>query len=319
MINMNLNQLVYLKELVYTGSFTRAAESCGISQPALSTQIALLEEEMELALVDRSKKPVRLTREGEAIYEIASEILQRMDALKEIPFRLTDRIEGTLMLGIIPTLAPYFVSMIMGEIHRSYPGLELVVEELITEEIILRIRTGHLDAGIISTPVEVRGRLLFQPLFYEKFYLYVPDRHPLFRKSKISMEEIDQDEIWYLQEGNCFRNQVNALCQLAGRRAGKQKLVYYSNSIESLRRIVESRHGLTFIPELATIQLPAEQEEMIKPIAGREPVREISLVSASFLSKKHLLDAFIRTALSQLPAHMKRKPNGDVVDTALKI
>ena len=316
---MNLNQLVYLRELVYAGSFTRAAESCGVSQPALSTQIARLEEEMELALVDRSKKPVRLTREGEAFYEIAAGILQRMDALKEIPFRLTDRIEGTLMLGMIPTLAPYFLSMIMAELQHTHPALELVVEELITEEIILRVRTGHLDAGIISTPVEVRGRLLFRPLFYERFFLYVPDRHPLFRKSKISMEEIDQNEIWYLQEGNCFRNQVNALCQLAGRRAGKQKLVYYSNSIESLRRIVESRHGLTFIPELATIQLPSEQEEMIKPIAGREPVREISMVSASFLSKKHLVDAFIGTALSQLPAHMKKKPPGEVLDTRLQV
>ena len=207
----------------------------------------------------------------------------------------------------------------MGELNRKLPDLELIIEELITREIILKIRTGHLDAGIISTPVELPGRISFQSLFYEKFYLYVPERHPLFKKEKISMEEIDHSEVWYLQEGNCFRNQINAICSLAKRSPGKHNMVYYTNSIESLRRIVERRHGITFIPELATMHLPPEQEEMIKPICGTEPVREISMISASFLSKRHLLEAFLDVTLSQLPAHMKKKPSDQVVDTALKL
>jgi LysR family hydrogen peroxide-inducible transcriptional activator len=316
---MNLNQLIYLRELVYTGNFTHAARNLGISQPALSTQITLLEEEVELALFDRSKKPVTLTLEGESFYEIASEILQRMDALKGLPFIISKKTEGTLRLGMIPTLAPYFVSLFMGELNRKHPDLELIIEELITREIVLKIRTGHLDAGIISTPVELSGRLSFQTLFYERFYLYVPERHPLFEKEKVSIEEIDQTEVWYLQEGNCFRNQVNSICSLAQRSPGKHKMVYCTNSIESLRRIVERRHGVTFIPELATMHLPPEQEEMIKPMYGTEPVREISMVSASFLSKRHLLDAFLDVALSQLPAHMKKKPSDQVVDTALEL
>jgi LysR family hydrogen peroxide-inducible transcriptional activator len=315
---MHLNQLTYLRELVHTGSFTRAAKNLGISQPALSTQIGKLELETGLALIDRTKKPVTLTREGESFYEIATEILQRMDALKGLPFTLSGKIEGTLRLGMIPTLAPYFVPFFMGKLHRNYPDLELVIEELITEEVILKIRTGHLDAGLISTPVEFSGNLVYKPLFYKRFYLYISDRHPLFNKKKLSLKEIDFREVWYLQEGNCFRNQVNAICSLAGRSTGKQNLAYYSNSIESLRRIVESKNGITFIPELATIQLPSEQEEMIKPILGKEPVTEISLVSGSFLSKQYLLEAFTEVALSQLPRHMKVKPEGWVVDTELE-
>jgi LysR family hydrogen peroxide-inducible transcriptional activator len=315
---MNLNQLDYLRELLYRGSFTRAARSLGISQPALSTQIKKLEEETGLALIDRNARPVQLTRDGVIFYEMALDILQRLDALKNLPVHLADEIEGELRMGMIPTLAPYFLALFIDELNNKYPGLELIIEELITEEIIHKIRTGHLDAGIISTPVEARN-LNFRSLFYEQFFLYVADRHPLYEKEELRLSDIDLDEIWYLQEGNCFRNQVNAICSLAGKRTGGRNLVYQSNSIESLRRIVESRHGLTFIPELATMQVPSEQEDMIKPIAGSKPVREISLIYGSLFTKKRLLEAFTAVVLSQLPQHMKSKPAGWVVDTDLRI
>jgi len=315
---MNINQLIYLKELVYQGSFTLAAKKLDISQPALSAQIRKLEEETGLILIDRNKKPVQLTRDGEVYYERVNEILERIEELKDLPFQISDEIKGQLSLGIIPTLAPYFVSLIMDELGSRYPLLEIVIEELITEDIIQRLKTGRLDAGIISTPVEVRN-LYQQPLFYEKFFLYMSDRHPLYKESEISLEDIDMDEVWYLKEGNCFTNQVDAICRFAGKTTGNPNLVYYSNSIESLRHIVESKHGMTFIPELATIQVPSEMEDMIKPIAGVQPVREISLVAASHAPGRRLLDAFTGVALSQLPAHMKNKPDQWVVDTDIKL
>jgi len=315
---MNINQLQYLKELVHAGSFTAAAENLEISQPALSTQIRLLEEELELVLVDRSRKPLLLTPEGEKVMEIALEVLQRVEAIKELPFRLVKEVKGELRIGIIPTLAPYFVPLFIANLHSSYPGLELVIEELITGDIIHRLRTGYLDAGIVSTPLEA-GNLKSRPLFYERFYLYVSDRHPLYGKAEIAVDEFDPEELWYLQEGNCFQNQVNAICSLAGKSPHAQPLVYRSNSIESLRRIVENKRGMTFIPELATLMIPSEQEDMIKELKGNPPVREISLVYGPLYAKKHLLDAFTEVALSQLPAAMKRRPDTWVVDSGLKI
>ena len=313
---MNLTQLIYLKELVHHGSFTRAAQHLGISQPALSTQIKNLEEETELVLIERNKKPVRLSKDGEVYYEMASEILQRIEVLKDLPFHLSNEVKGALRLGIIPTLAPYFISLIIEELELRYPELELIVEELITETIIQRIKTGHLDAGLVSTPLEI-SNMHQTPLFYEQFFLYVSDKHPLYERDEIHIEDLDNMNIWYLKEGNCFTNQVNAICNLAGIRKGRQNLVYFSHSIESLRRIVESRQGLTFIPELATMLVPSEMEDMIKPITGRQPVREISIVSGLYFSKKRLLDAFTEVALSQLPWHMKKKPDNWVVDTEL--
>ena len=316
---MNLNQLEYLKELIYCGNFTQAAQNLGISQPALSIQIRKLEEETELLLIDRRTKPIQLTKDGESYFELVSDILHRIEELKELPFLLANQVKGKLRMGIIPTLAPYFISLFLDELYLKYPELELIVEELITEEIIRKLRTGHLDAGIISTPLEVSGPFHIRPLFYEKFFLYVSDRHSLFQKVQVSMEDLDLNEIWYLSEGNCFRNQVNSICNLTGKQPGKQKLAYQSNSIESLRRMVESKQGLTFIPELSTMQLPSEQEDMIKPITGSDPVRELSLISVSEFVKKRLVDSFTEVALSQLPNHMKRRPAGWVVDTELEI
>ncbi len=315
---MNINQLNYLKELVFKGSFTLAAESLDISQPALSTQIRLLEEEMELVLIDRNHKPLILTPDGEKFMQIALEILQRIDAIKELPFLLAKEVKGELRIGIIPTLAPYFVPMFIDGLNNEYPELELIIEELITNDIVHRLRTGHLDAGIVSTPLEA-GNLTTLPLFYEKFFLYVSDKHPLYDKTEIEISDFDPEDLWYLQEGNCFQNQVNAICKLAGKQERFQSLIYNSNSIESLRRIVESRHGMTFIPELATLMIPSEQEDMIKPIKGSAPVREISMIFGSLYKKKHLLDAFTKTLLSQLPSSMKKRPEMWVVDSGLKI
>lgn len=314
---MNFNQLLYLKELVYTGNFSEAAENLNISQPALSAQIKQLEREVELSLIDRNERPIALTKDGEAFFEISMSILQRFEALKDLPVELENDIRGELKIGIIPTLAPYFIPLFIDDLQKNYPELKITIEELITEDIVLKVRTGHLDAGLISTPIDVK-KLQFRKLFYERFYLYISSKHKLFEKEEVALDDFEMEDLWYLQEGNCFQNQVNAICTLAGKPKSKQNLAYKSNSIESLRRIVESTKGMTFIPELATLQIPSENEEMIKPIKKNQPVREISLVFASAFTKKRLIDAFCEQALASLPAYMKNPPSNWLVDTELK-
>jgi LysR family hydrogen peroxide-inducible transcriptional activator len=281
-------------------------------------QVRKLEEETGLILVNRQSKPVQLTGDGEPFYEMALDILHRMDALRDLPFHLSGKVEGTLRMGMIPTLAPYLLSLVSDTLEKQYPGLLLEVEEMLTEPLIQKVRTGHLDAGLIATPVNVKN-LKMRPLFYERFYIYMSDAHPLFHKEKIAVGELDLKEIWYLREGNCFTNQISAICSLAGQNPAGGNLKYFSNSIESLRRIVERTRGITFLPELATMQVPSEMEEMIKPIGGTDPVREISLVHASGIAKQRLLDAFTEVVLSQLPSHMKRSPEGWVVDTEISV
>lgn len=313
---MTFNQLKYVLELVAAGSFSAAAQKLGLTQPALSLQIQNLENELDFRIIDRSRKPFELTPEGEVFVEKAKEIILLTESLADLSFELGEKIQGLLRVGIIPTLSPYLVPLFVSQLNRDYPDLKIEIQELITEEIVRRLNMGELDAGLLSTPLEAKVRC--EPMFYEKFFLYVSDAHPLFEKGEVKAAEIDAEKLWYLSEGNCFQNQVNAVCPVSNPEQAGQ-LRYISSSIESLRRIVESKNGATFIPELATISIPVELEDMIKPISEPTPYREISLTLSRLHSKEKLVQAFKETILKNIPDRMKRKPDGVGLDTKIRI
>ncbi|SHE75772.1 LysR family transcriptional regulator, hydrogen peroxide-inducible genes activator [Mariniphaga anaerophila] len=315
---MNFTQLEYLKALVHHGSFSLAAEKLKITQPALSLQIAKLEEKLDFKLLDRRKRPIQLTPEGETFYEKTIEILKLMNELKQVSFEMGEEVKGYLKVGIIPTLAPYLVSLFTDNLNADYPNLQLEVSEQKTEEIIRQIKMGTLDCGILSTPVFAVG-VKFERLFFEKFYAYVSEKHPQFKKRELNMTDIPEEDIWYLEEGNCFQNQVNSICQVNLQKAKSQSLIYRSNSIESLRRIVENKHGITFIPELATINIPSEQEELVKKLAGPTPVREISLVTTRNNPKERQISVVKNAIIQSVPKRMRQKPEGAIIDTNIRI
>ena len=313
---MTFNQLKYVLEMVEAGSFSAAAQKLGLTQPALSLQIQSLENELDFRIVDRSRKPFELTPEGELFVEKAREIIILTESLADLSFELGEKIQGLLRVGIIPTLAPYLVPMFVSQLNRDYPDLKIEIQELITEGIVRKLNRGELDAGLLSTPLEAKVKC--EPLFYEKFFLYVSDAHPLFEKDEVRTSEIDSEKLWYLSEGNCFQNQVNAICPISNPEQSGQ-LRYVSSSIESLRRIVESKNGATFIPELATISIPAELEDMVKPISEPTPFREISIALSRLHSKEKLVQVLKETVLKNIPERMKRKPNGIGLDTKIRI
>jgi len=314
---MQLAQLEYLKALRFSGGFSSAAQKLGITQPALTLQIQKLEEELGFKLIDRSKRPLQFTREGEIFFHKSVEILQMVEQLKQVSFEISEEVQGDLKVGIIPTVAPYLVPLFINALIAGFPYLRVEVSELKTEEIIVRLKAGTLDCGIVSTPVITTG-LLFEPLFYERFFVYVSENHRLFEQPEIALTEIEENEIWYLEEGNCFQNQVNSMC-LFNSQQTIQNFVYRSSSIESLRRIVEKENGLTFIPELATINIPAEQEDLVKTVAGEQPVREISMAVLKNFPKERQVAALKMVIAKSIPKRMLIKPAIQVVDPKLKI
>lgn len=314
---MQLAQLEYLKALRFSGGFSSAAQKLGITQPALTLQIQKLEEELGFKLIDRSKRPLQFTREGEIFFQKSVEILQMVEQLKQVSLEMSEEVQGELKVGIIPTLAPYLVPLFINGLAAGFPNLSVEVSELKTEEIISRLKAGTLDCGIVSTPIVANG-LLFEPLFYERFFVYVSENHRLFEQAEVALVEIKEDEIWYLEEGNCFQNQVNSMCMFNTPQT-TQNLVYRSSSIESLRRIVEKEKGLTFIPELATINIPAEQEDLVKTIAGEQPVREISMAVLKNFPKERQVETLKTVILKSIPRRMLAKPAVQVVDPKLKI
>ncbi len=313
---MNFVQLEYLRELRLSGSFLMAAGKLGITQPALSLQMQKLEEELGFKLLNRTKRPIVFTDEGLIFYEKAVEILKQVDQLKEISLSLGEEVQGTLTVGIIPTVAPYLVPLFIHQLNNEYPALRIDITEMKTAEIVAGIKTGNIDCGIISTPVSSKN-LTFVPLFYEKFYAYIAETHPLFNRDTVEIAEIAETDIWYLEEGNCFQNQVNSICQINAQFQSTQNLVYRSNSIESLRRIVENRSGATFIPELATINIPAEQEDLIKGFASDQPFREISLVLPKSHTKEKRVATLQKIIRNSIPKRMLEKPDHWIVDTQL--
>jgi LysR family transcriptional regulator, hydrogen peroxide-inducible genes activator len=315
---MTLLQLSYVIELAKQQSFSKSASALGISQPALSLQISKLEEELGIKLFRRSQTSIDLTTEGEAFVEKARDVLQMVDQLMQLPVELENRPEGELRIGIIPTLAPYWVPLFMNEFHSTYPDIKLTVNEMKTSEIIAELKNGRIDAGLLSTPIDTNG-IVFTPLFYEEFFLYVSDKHPLFEQDEINLSQVELEDAWYLEEGNCFQNQVNAVCTLASAPGEKQSMVYLSNSIESLCKIIERGGGITFIPELATLSVSADQEEMIKSIAGAKPIREISLATTRFSKSDRLLGLFVEEAMKPIPQRMKNKPVQTVLSTGLRL
>ncbi|HRW63183.1 MAG TPA: LysR substrate-binding domain-containing protein, partial [Bacteroidales bacterium] len=313
---MNINQLKYILTVSKHRSFSKASIELGVTQPALSLQISKLEQELGVTIFNRTKKPLAITKEGDLLLKKSVHILKLFDGLYDLALELEEEISGKLNIGIIPTLAPYITPVFLEDLNHLYPKLQLIISELITEEIIDKIKSGELDTGLIATPIQAVG-VEFNALFYEKFFLFVSNKSSFFKSESIKINELDLDDLWYLNEGNCFQNQVNVLCKTSSKVLEKQQIKYFSNSIESLRYIVEQRGGMTFIPELATLTIPVDKEDMIKPLEGLQPVREISLVTSKFVAKQKLIDAFTDTLLHNIPKRMKTIQPNMILDTQI--
>lgn len=307
---MTLQQLNYALSLQKYESFREAAIHLQISQPALSLQIGKLEKELGLLLFDRSKSPIKPTAEGRSFLSKASEVIHQANDLKDFAQNASDSLNGKLKLGIIPTLAPFLVPLFAYSFQDKFGGISLDINEMTTERIVNGVRDGQLDAGILSTPVNVNGVQEY-PLFYEKFYLYSSNEVP---KTQRTLSTIDYKKLWLLDEGNCFRDQVNNFCDMSKIRENKN-FIYRSNSIDALIRIVDSKGGMTILPELTTLILTEEQEDNITEISAELPkAREVGLIKRGKTNKEAMIDCLMDHIKHSIPKPMLSSENLEVVD-----
>jgi LysR family transcriptional regulator, hydrogen peroxide-inducible genes activator len=204
---LNLQQLEYVIAVDKYRHFVRAAEHCYVTQPTLSMMIQKLEEEFGLKIFDRSKKPVEPTKEGQEIISRAKELLSKAALLKAYATELKGEIAGELHLGIIPTLAPYLLPLFLKSFTEQYPDLKVYIKEMITAEIIEKLKNGDLDVGLLATPLS-EPSLAEHLLFYEEFYGYSSLQQASAGKKLLLPKEIDLNQLWLLEEGHCMRNQV---------------------------------------------------------------------------------------------------------------
>lgn len=292
---MNLRDLRYLVALAEHKHFGRAAEASFVSQPTLSTQIRKLEDELGVALVERTPRKVLLTEVGQEIVARARDVLNEVEQIKTIARRTVDPESGSLRLGIFPTLGPYLLPHVIPRIRERFPRLELLLTEEKTEVVLRLLREGRLDAGILALPVH-DPQLHSQLLFEEPFVLAVPEDNPLAARSALRLEDLAEQSVLLLEDGHCLRDQALEVCQLAG--AG-EKAGFRATSLETLRQMVAAHVGITLLPVLA-VKPPVPQAEHVSLVQFRAPApsRRIAMVwrksSAMSGFLKALADLFAR-------------------------
>ena len=297
---MNLQQLEYIVAVEKHRHFARAADSSFVTQPTLSMMIQKLEEELGVKIFDRKKQPVEPTREGEEIILRAKKVLAEVGHLKEFASELKGEITGELHLGIIPTLAPYLLPLFLKPFSQQYPNLQIYIKEMVTNDIIAKLKTGDLDMGLLATPLQ-EPQLKEHHLFYEEFFAYASKSENLGKKKFLVPREIDVNKLWLLEEGHCLRNQIFNLCELKKNDSGSDNLHYEAGSIETLINLVDKYEGTTIIPHFAVLNLSPAQQQNVREFAEPKPVREISLVVANSYPRKKLVQELQKAIKQAVP------------------
>lgn len=309
---MTFVQLEYIVAVDTYRHFARAAKQCFVTQPTLSMQIHKLEKELGIRIFDRDKQPVLPTQSGAEIISQARQILSQRNAMEEIIQRRKGIISGELKIGIIPTLAPYLLPLFVQSFTKKYPLVKLIVNELTTEFIMLRLREGRIDAGILVTPLQEIG-IKEDILFYEELVTYVSKGNAAYKKSYVLAKDIDPAKLWLLEEGHCFRSQIVNLCELQKSSKEGNHFEYEAGSIETLRRMVDLNDGITIIPELATYDMAAWQQKHLRYFRHPAPVREVSIVVHRDYVKKKLIEVLKKEILAAVPEKIKKNKTQNIV------
>jgi LysR family hydrogen peroxide-inducible transcriptional activator len=311
---MTIQQLEYILAVEKFRHFGNAAESCFVTQPTLSAQVNKLEKELGIILFDRSKMPVIPTEIGERVIEQAKRVVLESKGIYELVAEIKGEVGGIIKIGIIPTIAPYLLPLFIRNFIQRYPKVLLEVQEMVTEDITSRLRNDELDLGIVVSPLH-EGGIIEKPIFYEKFYVYLSNGHPLLKEEKVAAENIPAEDLWVLQQGHCFRDQVLNLCDKS--KFQRKNFHYESGSLEGLKNMVDRYTGITLLPELATENLSEEEKSRLRPFAGDPPVREISLIRTRSFLKQKLVALLFEEIQSAIPKHMQANKNGRLVNFKL--
>lgn len=314
---VTLTQLEYVVAVDEYRHFATAAEKCFVTQPTLSMQIKKLEDDLGVILFDRTRQPVVPTDIGVRLIEQAREVLKSTGRIKEIIREDKNKITGTLKIGIIPTLAPYLLPVFIGDYIRKYPDVKLEVEELVSEEIIARLKKDTLDVALFVTPYHDE-KILEQPVFYEEMMVYASPGHPLLKQENVEVADVATQDIWMLGDGHCFRNQVVNLCDMKQQQHKKLPFEFESNSLETLMRIVDKEGGFTLIPELAVQYMTEKQKKQVRAFNSYVPLREVSVICSRFYIKHKLIELLCKEVRAAVPAEMLNKERGKVVEWKTK-
>ena len=298
---MTLQQLEYIIAVDECRHFARAAEQCRVTQPTLSAMIQKLEDELGARIFDRNRQPIAPTAVGELVIKQARETLRQSKTIQEVVFEEKASLDGVFRLGILPTIAPYLLPRFFPQLMSKYKGLDIQVAEMKTKDIKQALIDGKIDAGILAQ-IDGLDDYYQTPLLYEQYFAYVSQGSGLFDNKLVRTSDLAGEQLWLLDEGHCFRDQLLRFCQLKS--AQVSQLAYRLGSMETFMRMVESGKGVTFIPELAVEQLGESQKQLVRPFAIPVPTRQLVMITNKTFIRETLLKALVNDIQKCVPKGM---------------
>lgn len=286
---MEMHQLRYVVAVARAGNFSRAAEQCHVSQPSLSQQILKLEEELGERLFDRMKREARLTPHGEAFLRRAVRILDEVDAAKREASDARSLLRGRLTIGVLPTIAPYLLPDLLMGFAEEYPGVEIVVQEDTTAQLLELAHAYEIDIALVSRPIQ-DPRMEVKDLFTEELRLALPPGHPLTRKQTVSLADLEKERFIVMKEGHCLGDQVLSFCE---RRELTATIRFRSAQLETIQALVRSGAGISLVPAMAAT---GERQDLpeYRSLPLPRPERKIAAVWPKQRSLGRAANAFLK-------------------------
>lgn len=290
---MTITQLRYVLAVAEYQNFTKAAEKTFVTQPTLSMQIQKLEDELDILIFDRSKKPIELTEVGKKLVQQARNIVNESERIQDIVDQQKGFIGGEFKIGVIPTVMPTLLPMFLNNFIKKYPKVKLKIEELNTDAIMERLQDGHLNAAIAATPLE-NENIKERVLYYEPFVGYIPPSHRLNQKQKIDVADLDVNDMLLLEDGHCFKDGVINLCKTK-RSYEEDHFQLESGSFETLIKLANEGLGMTLLPYLHTLDINENEKKNLHYFNEPSPAREVSLIFNKSELKMHIIEALHTT------------------------
>ena len=305
---VTLQQMRYALAVLETQNFRAAATRTNVSQSGLSMQLHKLEALLDTVLFDRSRQPVLPTPDGIRVLEQMRTILRETERLGRIVADESDP-SGAFRLGVIPSLSSSIVPLFLPRFLEKFPKLQLSLEELKTEEMIERIRSDTLEAGIAAIPLESPG-VTEMSIGFEAMFAYLPPGDPLLKKAKIQQAELANRELFVMPEGHCFRTQVLSYCK-ANSEQKKSRVHFESGNFETLIELIDRGLGATVLPALVARGLDDERKEaQLRAFSGPTPLREIGLITGRLDLRRNVTEALsvlLREELAELLGSAPRR------------
>lgn len=298
---MTLTELKYIVALARERHFGRAAEFCSISQPSLSVAVRKLEEELGVKVFERRSQEISLTPIGEAIVEQAQKVLLEVKRVEELAEQGKDPLCGPLRLGVIFTISPYLTPALVHQMQQDAPTMPLMLTENYTDELLVQLQEGKIDAAIMALPIYEPG-LMIAPLYDEDFVVAVPSSHDWANRESVQRDEIQGENLLLLGKGHCLRDQILSVCPETSAKRGLASTIQRTvegSSLLTIHHMVAQGLGITVLPSTALKETNGDSAISAVPFEAPAPSRRVIIVWRRSYNRTPAIEA-IRAAVRKL-------------------